>query len=65
MKSEYIHRSHNASVLLYHEVCSAKYRRVVMSKHVDDVLRRVCLEIEKRYEMRFLEIGLDGGMRIF
>jgi REP element-mobilizing transposase RayT len=44
---------------MYHLVCAAKYRRVVMSEHVDEVLRQVCLEIEKRWELRFLEIGLD------
>ena len=30
--SEYIHKSHNVSVLLYHIVCPAKYRRVVISE---------------------------------
>ena len=60
MESRYVHKRHNVSVLLYHVVCAAKYRRVVMSAHVDEVLRAVCLEIEKRWEIRFLEIGLDG-----
>ena len=59
MESRYIHKSHNVSVLMYHLVCAAKYRRVVMGEHVDEVLRQACLEIEKRWEMRFLEIGLD------
>ncbi len=59
MESRYIHKSHNVSVLMYHLVCAAKYRRVVMSKHVDEVLRQACAEIEKRWEVRFLEIGLD------
>ena len=59
MKSSYIHKSHNVSVLMYHLVCAAKYRRVVMSKHVDEVLRQACVEIERRWEIRFLEIGLD------
>ena len=59
MESRYIHKSHNVSVLMYHLVCAAKYRRVVMSERVDEVLRQACLEIEKRWEMRFLEIGLD------
>ncbi len=27
--SRFIHKSHNVSVLLYHVVCVAKYRRVV------------------------------------
>jgi REP element-mobilizing transposase RayT len=44
---------------MYHLVCAAKYRRVVLSKHVDEVLRLACLEIEKRWEIVFLEIGLD------
>ena len=53
-ESEYIHKSHNVSVLLYHFVCPAKYRRVVFSKVVDQTLKEVCLEIEKRYEVHFL-----------
>jgi putative transposase len=57
--SEYIHKSHNVSVLLYHFVCPAKYRRVVFSKAVDMTLKDVCLEIEKRYDVHFLEIGTD------
>jgi len=59
MESRYIHKQHNVSVLMYHLVCAAKYRRVVMNKHVDEVLREACLEIEKRWEIVFLEIGLD------
>ena len=59
MESRYIHKPHNVPVLMDHLVCAAKYRRVVMSEHVDEVLRQVCLEIEKRWEVRFLEIGLD------
>ena len=59
MESRYVHKPHNVSVLMYHLVCAAKYRRVVMSAHVDEVLRQACLEIEKRWELRFLEIGLD------
>ena len=58
MESRYIHKPHNGSVLMYHLVCAAKYRRVVMSEQVDEVLRQACLEIEKRGEIRFLEIGL-------
>ncbi len=57
--SEYIHKSHNVTVLLYHLVFPAKYRRVVFDEHVDEVLRDACLEIEKRYQIKFLEIGTD------
>lgn len=57
--SKYIHKSHNVTVLLYHLVFPAKYRRAVFEAHVDEVLKEVCLEIEKRYEIKFLEIGTD------
>ncbi len=57
--SKYIHKSHNVTVLLYHLVFPAKYRRAIFDKAVDGELREVCLEIEKRYEVRFLEIGID------
>lgn len=57
--SEYIHKSHNVSVLIYHIVCPAKYRKVIFSKETDETLKDICLEIEKRYEIIFLEIGTD------
>ena len=57
--SKYIHKSHNVTVLLYHFVSSAKYRRVVITDSVDKVIVEVCDEIEKRYEINFLEIGTD------
>ena len=57
--SEYIHKSHNVTVLIYHLVCPAKYRRVIFDDETDAGLKEICLEIEKRYEIRFLEIGLD------
>ena len=57
--SEFIHKSHNVSVLMYHIVCPAKYRRAVFTPPVDRKLREVCLEISRRYEIEFLEIGTD------
>ena len=57
--SEYIHKSHNVSVLMYHFVCPTKYRRVVLSDEVDATLKSVCNEISNRYEIEFLEIGTD------
>jgi len=30
-----------------------------LSKKVDEVLKEVCLEIEKRFEIKFIEIGTD------
>jgi len=58
-KSEYIHKEHNVSVQLYHLVFPAKYRRAVLSESVDEVIKNTCLEIEKRYEIAFIEIGSD------
>ena len=57
--SEYEHKSHNVSVLMYHLVFPAKYRRVVFEEGIEEELKEVCLEIEKRYEIKFLEIGTD------
>jgi len=57
--SEYVHKQRNVSVLLYHLVCPAKYRKVVFTEDVDSVLKDVCLEIAKRYEIVFIEIGVE------
>lgn len=57
--SEYIHQSHNVSKLMYHFVLPAKYRKVVIDEHVDQVIKEVCVEISKRYPISFLEIGTD------
>ena len=57
--SETWRKSHNISIIIYHYVCPAKYRKVVFNVEVDEVLREVCLEIEKRYEIKFIEIGTD------
>lgn len=57
--SEYIHKSHNVTVLLYHLVFPAKYRRAVFDEAVDGVLRDVCLDLERRYQLKFMEIGTN------
>ena len=57
--SKLIRKSHNVSILLYHFVCPAKYRRAVFDRHVDEVLKDICLEIAKRYQIEFIEIGTD------
>ena len=57
--SETIHKSRNVSVLMYHIVCPAKYRRAVITEEVDKKLREVCMGIEARYEIKFLEIGSE------
>jgi REP element-mobilizing transposase RayT len=59
MEIRYVHKSHNVSVSMYHLVYAAKYRRVVMSERVDAVLREVCLEIAERWDIVFLEFGVN------
>ena len=57
--SKQVRKSHNVSVLMYHYVCPAKYRRVVFEQKVDEQLKEICLEIAKRYHIEFIEIGTD------
>ena len=55
-----VHKAHNVNLLLYHYVCSAKYRKVIFGAEVDEVIVQTCQEISKRYEINVLEIGTDG-----
>lgn len=57
--SIYIHKSHNVSALIYHLVCPTKYRRVVVNEKVEQIIKETCLEISRRYQIHFLEIGTD------
>ena len=57
--AELIRKSHNVSILMYHFVFVAKYRRLVIDDEVDRVLKQICIELSKRYEIRFLEIGTE------
>ena len=58
--SDYLKKRHNVSVLLYHFVCPAKYRAIVFDiEGIDKTLKEICLEMELRYEIRFIEIGVD------
>lgn len=57
--SDYIHKRHNVTVLMYHIVFPTKYRKVVIDERIDNIIKETCLEIEKRYEVHFLEIGTD------
>lgn len=58
---EHITKSHNKSLLLYHIVCTVKYRRVVFYEGVENSLKNVCLGIQERYEVFFIEIGADDN----
>jgi len=56
---EHIYKSHNKTLLLYHLVFPAKYRRKVFTREVEKSLKEICVGIEQRYEIRFVEIGLE------
>jgi putative transposase len=58
--SIYIHKSHNISVLIYHLVCVGKGRETWFREaRVDEEMKNTCLEIARRYDVNFLEIGSD------
>ena len=57
--SEHVYKRHNKNLLLYHIVCPVKYRRKVFTDEVEKGLKDICLEIEKRYEIGYVEIGTD------
>ena len=57
--SEHILKSHNKTLLLYHLVFPAKYRRKVFTKEIEKSLIEVCIDIGIRYEINFIEIGND------
>lgn len=58
--AENISKSRNVSVLLYHLVCPAKYRRKIFDASVTKSLLLTCFEITERYEIEFIEIGTDS-----
>jgi putative transposase len=60
MEDSHIRKSHNKTCLLYHIVCPVKYRREVLTDGVVKTLTETCLEIQKRYDIHFIEIGTDG-----
>ena len=55
-----IRKSHNVSILMYHFVFVAKYRRLVISDKVDQILREEFEEISKKFDLRLLETGAEG-----
>lgn len=59
--SDHIHKRHNKSLLLYHLVCPIKYRRSILTDLVSVSMVKVCKEIENRYDIFFIEIGLDDN----
>jgi REP element-mobilizing transposase RayT len=56
---EHIIKRHNKTLLMYHIVCPVKYRKKIFTKEIEESLKEICLEIEERYEIKFIEIGTD------
>ena len=54
--SKDIGKSYNITVLLYHLVFPVKYRKAVIDEHVNQVMKNICLEMIKRYQINFLEM---------
>lgn len=59
MSDEHIYKSYNKTLLLYHLVFPAKYRRKVFAEEVSERLKEICKEIENCYEIHFVEIGME------
>ena len=59
--SDHIYKRHNKNLLLYHMVCPIKYRRSILTSEVCQSLIEICQRIEDRYDIYFIEVGLDGN----
>ena len=58
-EDKHIYKSHNKTALLYHIVCPVRYRQKTITSEVSMTLKNTCIEISKRYEIYFIEIGTD------
>ena len=56
---DHIYKQHNKTLLLYHLVFPAKYRKDVFTDEVQESLKTICSGISLRYEIIFLEIGME------
>jgi REP element-mobilizing transposase RayT len=59
--ADHIRKRHNKNLLIYHIVCPVKFRRDVFSDATSETMKHVCEELGQRYEIRFLEIGIDSN----
>jgi len=60
MDDPHVYKIHNKTLLLYHMVFPIKYQRLVISEEGGESLKQICIEISKRYEIHFVEIGYEG-----
>ena len=59
MEDRHLRKSHNKTCLLYHVVLTIKFRREVLTDGVVKTFTHLCLEIQHRYDINFIEIGTD------
>ena len=57
--NDHVYKHLNKTLLLYHLVFPAKYRREVFTESVSQTLKEVCIGISMRYELHFVEIGME------
>ena len=63
--SEHIHKSHNVSKLMYHFVFPTKYRRVVVSEEVDEVIKETCEELNHhRLEAGGFGLAAESSLKL-
>ncbi|MCF6294232.1 MAG: IS200/IS605 family transposase [Flavobacteriaceae bacterium] len=58
---DHIFKRHNKTLLPYHLVFPFKYRKSVINDEIGEGLKQICLEISKRYEVHFIEIGYESN----
>ena len=52
-------KSHNKPNLVDHLVCVVKYRKGVLNESVTNTIVNVCMDIQEKYDLQFVEIGTD------
>jgi len=57
--SDHVSKRHNKTLLLYHLVFPIKYRKAIITQSIGESLKDICIEISKRYEINFIEIGYE------
>lgn len=60
MDDEYIYKSHNKTLLLYHLVFPLKYRKDVLDDNTGGTLLEISKGISERCELEFVEIGYES-----
>lgn len=58
---DHIFKRHNKTLLLYHIVFPVKYRNSVINEEVGAGFKEICIELSRRYETHFLEIGYEDN----